>query len=115
GVREFRLQPVVGVEHVVDEVHRHRREIELLLAKREKARLRFLDDADLDIWHERKTPTRKTLRERAVRRARRQSLSRYAPVPTGFAIAQPLPSRYASIASRATAALADVVRFDSSS
>ena len=46
---------------------------------------------------------------------RRHSLSRYGPVPTGFAIAQPLPSPYASTTSRATADAPVVVRFAISS
>ncbi len=62
---EARLQLVARVEHVRHEVGRHRHVVEIALLEREEARIRLLDDADLDAAHQRQLPAAK-LRERTV-------------------------------------------------
>ena len=76
---EARLQLVARVEHVRHEVGRHRHVVEIALLEGEEARIRFLDDADLDAADQRQLPAREASRTRDRRdgcspdRARRET------------------------------------------
>ena len=47
-LREPRLELVAWIEHVADQIDRHRNEVELAVLEREQSRVGFLDDRDLD-------------------------------------------------------------------